>query len=406
MQLPKGALKDKKLGLYAVVFLANMGWGVMSPVLADVQHDFGVSVGEVALANSVFGVARLFLDMPIGMVMHRVDRRWLSLIGALLMAGGLVLSAAASDFVTLLHGRMLNGAGAAVIQVTTIVWISQLSDSKQRGRNLGIYQAVFQAGTSVSPILGGFLAVLVSWRASFLAVAAISLLALLPVFRRASEEPDSQSRGTNLKSSSEAIREETIDRNTMLWALIVTNLITFILFFSAGGYQNTVVPLLGSTVLRLDAGTIGFVVGVSTMLRFLVSLVGGELSDRFGRRAVLIPGFALMALGTLLFNLAGNLTTYWIANLVLSVGRFGNNIPATVLADYVSPDRWGFHMGLNRLIGDLGVVLGPIAMGILLERSGFAVTTFLSAALAAATMMAAAGCIRQVRMPTVLAERE
>ena len=67
--------------------------------------------------------------------------------------------------------------------------------------------------------------------------------------------------------------------------------------------------------------------------------------------------------------------------LVLSFGRFGNNVPATVLADHADPQRWGLVMGLNRMIGDLGTVMGPVVMGLLLESQGFGLTTIVSAAL-------------------------
>ena len=133
---------DGKLGLYAMVFLANMGWGVMSPVLANVQAEFGVSVFEIALANSVFGLARLILDVPIGLVMDRIDPRLVRFFGAAVLVIGSVICALAGDFSSLLFGRFLHGVGAAIIQITNMVWISRLSTDERRGRDLGIYQAV------------------------------------------------------------------------------------------------------------------------------------------------------------------------------------------------------------------------------------------------------------------------
>ena len=376
----KDFLRDEKVGLYAMVFLANMGWGVMAPVLANVQAEFGISVVEVALANSIFGVARLVLDVPIGVLMDRIDQKWLRFSGAAILSLGSVMCALAMSFPLLLSGRLLNGVGAAIIQVTNLVWISRLSTEERRGRDLGVYQAVFQAGTSVSPMAGGMLADLFGWRASFWFAAAVALLGFLPMVAGPQEwiqkvktglKQEKRGRGPGVTGGGSAGRGRL--------ALVVANIVTFVMFFSVGGFQNTIVPLFGSQVIHLEAGAIGLALGVSTLVRFVMSLVGGELSDRFGRRAVLIPGLLVIGVGTLMFSFATDGLTFWVALLVLSVGRFGNNVPATVLADHAPRDRWGLVMGINRSVGDLGIILGPLAMGLLLESHGYAATMVVSA---------------------------
>ncbi len=390
-------LQDEKLGLYFMVFLANMGWGVMTPVLGDIQAQFAVGITELALANSAFGLARLVLDVPIGMLMDRVDQRWLRLAGAVTLSGGSILCASAPSFYVILLGRLLTGVGAAIILVTNLVWISQLSTDERRGRDLGIYQALFQAGASISPIAGGVLADWFSWRVSFWFSAGVSLLAFAPMLNpratwiqkvriKSAESKKPQPQGDAPKQ-----------RRGMLSALIVANVVTFVLFFSVGGFQNTVIPLFGSLVLGLDAGVIGLALGLSTILRFVVSLVGGELSDRYGRRVVLVPGLILVGVGTLMFNFATDLVTYVMAILVLSIGRFGNNVPATVLADHAPKAQWAFLMGLNRSVGDLGAVFGPVAMGLLVENHGFGSTMLFSAGIVWLSALIAAAGVTETR---------
>lgn len=380
-QSRRGSIPDGKLGLYAMVFLANMGWGVMSPVLADVQGEFRVSVVEIALANSVFGMARLILDLPIGLLMDWVDPRLVRLAGAAALVSGSVLCALAGDFQGLLAGRFLHGVGAAIIQVTNMVWISRLSTDERRGRDLGIYQAVHQAGASFSPIVGGSLADLGGWRTSFWFSAIVALLAFVPMLvgnRDWVNRVGSRAGQVKRKNVPEG---EPPDRIGAAGVLVVANLVTFVLHFSMSSFQNTVMPLYAGSVLGLAAGAIGLALGVSTVLRFLMSLVGGELSDRYGRRAILIPGLAIMGLGILMFNAVTDLSGFWVAMLVLSVGRFGNNVPATVLADHAPSSRWSQLMGLSGAVGDLGAVLGPVAAGLLLEAFGYGPTTVVSAVL-------------------------
>ena len=263
VQALKRFMGDEKLGLYAMVFLANMGWGVMSPVLADVKTEFAISVAEVALANSIFGVARLVLDVPIGLVMDRVNQKWLRLAGAAVLAVGSVLCAMAPSFPVLLAGRFLNGVGAAVIQVTNLVWISRLSSEDRRGRDLGIYQAVFQAGMSVSPMAGGLLADLSGGGpASGSRPGPRSWVSCRCWWGRRAGSPRSRPRAVppGARSAPEStVRQH--DPGRARRALWVANLVTLVSFFSVGGFQNTIAPLFGSTVLDLDAGDIGLALG-------------------------------------------------------------------------------------------------------------------------------------------------
>jgi MFS transporter, DHA1 family, multidrug resistance protein len=364
-----------------MVFLANMGWGVMSPVLANVQAEFGVSVFEIALANSVFGLARLILDVPIGLVMDRVDPRLVRFSGAAVLATGSVICALAGDFPTLLFGRFLHGVGAASIQVTNMVWISRLSTNERRGRDLGIFQAIQQAGASFSPMVAGALADFATWRASFWFSAIMALLGFLPMVV-GNHDWWSRVRGQSTPMDTEerpiAKSPPPVDATGVV---VVANLVTFVLFFSHSAFQNTVVPLFAGSVLGMDAGAIGLALGLSTVLRFVMSLVGGEVSDRYGRRAILVPGLITIGVGILMFDFVTDMRGFWIALLVLSIGRFGNNVPASVLADHAPPSSWNLLMGFNRAVGDLGLVVGPVAIGLALEAFGYGPSTIASAAM-------------------------
>jgi MFS family permease len=64
---------------------------------------------------------------------------------------------------------------------------------------------------------------------------------------------------------------------------------------------------------------------------------------------------------------------------VLAAGRFGNSMPIAMLSDYAPPSRLGRLVAMNRFVADLGLVIGPIAVGLLIDVSGFA-SPFLVAA--------------------------
>jgi MFS family permease len=204
------------------------------------------------------------------------------------------------------------------------------------------------------------------------------------------------SRAAQVKSA-EVPEAKPSGRADATWVLIVANLVTFVLHFSMSSFQNTVIPLFAGSVLGLEAGAIGLALGASMVLRFVMSLVGGELSDRYGRRAILIPGLIIMGLGMLMFNAVTDLRGFWVAMVVLSMGRFGDNVPATVLADHTPSWRWSRLMGFSRAVGDLGLVLGPVAAGLSLQAFGYGTTTVLSAAMLWIGAMTVMVGVREVR---------
>jgi MFS family permease len=82
-----------------------------------------------------------------------------------------------------------------------------------------------------------------------------------------------------------------------------------------------------------------------------------------------------------MFNAVADVGGFWVAMVVISVGRFGNNVPVSVLADHTPSSRWNLLMGINRAVGDLGLILGPIVAGLLLQTLGYGQSTVLWAVL-------------------------
>lgn len=74
-----------------------LGQGVISPVLPLYAKDFGVSAAMVGATISVFGLARMLLNLPAGLLSDRFGRRLLLVGGPAITALGSFLSAGAGD---------------------------------------------------------------------------------------------------------------------------------------------------------------------------------------------------------------------------------------------------------------------------------------------------------------------
>ncbi len=123
---------------------------------------------------------------------------------------------------------------------------------------------------------------------------------------------------------------------------------------------------------RFDIGmvTVGFIFGVFSVSSIVGSFVGGALSDRFGRKKMIVFGLIASALITLLMGFAGDIRLFFMAAIL--VGLFANiGEPArqAMIADILTPQQRAEGYGLMRVVMNLAVTIGPAIGGFMASRS-------------------------------------
>lgn len=123
---------------------------------------------------------------------------------------------------------------------------------------------------------------------------------------------------------------------------------------------------------RFDIGmvTVGFIFGVFSISSIAGSFVGGALSDRFGRKKMIVFGLIASALITLLMGFAGDIRLFFMAAIL--VGLFANvGEPArqAMIADILTPQQRAEGYGLMRVVMNLAVTIGPAIGGFMASRS-------------------------------------
>lgn len=151
-----------------------------------------------------------------------------------------------------------------------------------------------------------------------------------------------------------------------------------------------VLPLLPFYALDFGASPtiIGLLVAIHPAMQFLFGPVWGRLSDRLGRRPILLLGLLGSAVSYLIFGLATDLA--WLFASRIMQGIAGANIPVAqaYIADVTDHENRTRGMGLVGAAFGLGFIAGP-AIGGALSRWGYAVPGFFAAALSFANAVAA-----------------
>jgi multidrug resistance protein len=150
-------------------------------------------------------------------------------------------------------------------------------------------------------------------------------------------------------------------------------LMALTIFIDFAGF-GIVLPLLPFWAERLGAGAVGvgLILTIYALAQFIFTPVLGTVSDRYGRRPVILASLVIEALSLALSALAGSLAILLVARFMSGLGASNIGSAQAVVADVTPVERRARGMGLIGAAIGLGFVVGP-ALGGLLAPLGPAV---------------------------------
>ena len=364
--------------LCVMVVLMMMGIGLISPVLPQYARTFDVSITMVGLLTTAFGTARLIVDVPAGRLADRVGRRPVLIAGPLVQAIGSIASGLAVSYWQLLGFRLIQGVGSAMYMTAAMITMADMSTPANRARVMSLYQGSLLLGAGLGPTLGGFVAQYLGLRMPFFIFGALAILAALwgylrlPETRPRQEGAEETVIATHPSPSASTHSTRGIAPVLRDLNFLLVSLVTFGFFFMRTGARNQILPLLGQDRLGLSAGPIGFAFTVASLVNFLTLLVGGTLSDRLGRKAVITPGCFITALSLVMLSQSQSYGFLLLSCVVMGIGTgIAGPTPAAYVADIIPRENYSSGMSLYRVVGDLGFMIGPVFLGWMADMRGF-----------------------------------
>ena len=160
-----------------------------------------------------------------------------------------------------------------------------------------------------------------------------------------------------------------------------------------------VVPQLPLAAARFTSSglVIGAVVATDSLLTFLLAPKWGRLSDRIGRRPVILLGLAGSAIAYTVFGLAGSLAVLFLARILSGSLGATVNVAQAALADTTPPEQRSRAMGLIGAAFGLAFTVGP-ALGGIASRLGEGAPGLLAAGICLANFLVASLLLRESRV--------
>ncbi|HEY5662687.1 MAG TPA: MFS transporter [Ilumatobacter sp.] len=350
--------------VYTPWILAQLGRGMLVPVVPLYLRDAGLSYTMVAVVLAALGLGAVVGGLPAGGVAGRLGPEWLFVAATIATGLTAVLMGVSTAVLALVAFRLLYGMGSVGMRISVQMLVNAAAPVRLRGRGMSFLGGAVRLAFFVGPIAGGVLVDTVGFTATFAVCAAATLSGLLPFLSVRRERPTGArlERPTlPLSGLGSALRRH---RGLLLLAGTGSALV-----MTVREGRNVVVPLIGDD-LGLSATAVGALVAIGTGADLALFPVAGWLMDRFGRLYAIVPAFSLLGLGMLVLGLSSTTTGVVIAGVVMGIGNGMSAGTMLTLGGDLAPADAGPFLAALGMMQDAGVVIGPIVVGRLADTAG------------------------------------
>ena len=350
------------IGANAIVAL---GYGLVAPVLPDLARHFGVSVEAATLVITAFAVMRLLAAPPTGLLVQRLGERRIYISGLFIVALTTVACGFAHTYWQLLVYRALGGVGSTMFFVSALGLMIRISPQNARGRVSGMFAGAFLVGSVAGPVLGNLTAGL-GLRAPFfmygvllMVAAAVVLVGLRKSALADAADTDGLTVTVRVALRHRAYRAALLSNFATGWSLF--------------GLRFALVPLFVEEGLdRQPRHVAGLALAAFALGNVSVVLFSGRLSDRIGRKPLLIAGLVLSAVSTTALGFATSLPMFFLEAVVAGVASGIYNSPQqAAVADVIGKAHGGTAIAAYQMMSDFGSIVGSLGVGLLAQHLSY-----------------------------------
>lgn len=363
---------------WGTVFLDRMSQLYLAPYFAPEFHLNEEQVGTLASILAINWALSTFL---FGALSDRFGRKPV-LVPAMFAFSILSwISAAAHSYHQLLVIRALMGLAEGPTWSIMTALIEESSPTSRRGRNIGIVvSAAALVGLSAAPILTTQVAAREGWRSAFFVAGIPGLLMAFLLWKFVKEPPLEVREGAEHHRAS-ALEYVSILRypNILLCCIGAAGFMTWLFVL------NAFAPLYITRVAHESGTTAGFFLGASGLGSFFLGFLLPSLSDRLGRKPVLLLMAAMSAIVPLAYLVPDLYAHPWLLAAIVFAANTGQGIAALVMVlvptESVPPQFRATSIGAATLVGEVfGATAAPMLAGHFAETHGLGITMWMAAA--------------------------
>ena len=365
--------------VYIATLAAPMNQFKVPPMMTTLQELFKMSDSSAGNLMSVFSIMGFILAIPAGFILKRFGIKLTILCAVGALAIGATLGAISDTQGLLSFGRFVEGVGMGLVMVAAPAAISVWFPAERRAYPMGLWASCVGVGSMGMLNLAPVLAEAYGWRSVWwtgAGFAALGFVVFALLFRlpKPEEMPESPGRpGTQTgPESTPSIGSAMANRN--LWLLTVE----FMCFNLVIMALNSFYPKFLETELQYSKSRAAFLTSLMMLIAIFSGPAGSYLSDRLrSRKALIVAPFIITTVCYLFpFSITGWMIPAYMILVGIVMGPIAPVTLAAVPEIMPSPAVIGIGLGVAALGQNLGMYIGPVLFGSLLETTTWSVAGY------------------------------
>jgi MFS family permease len=305
-----------------------------------------------------------------GWFSDRFQRRKLSIvIASLITIPATYLMGQVSTLPLLTICTVIGWLSAGLITATFNIFVGLYAEPDQRGRIFGIMGMAAALGLALGGFVAGVIVDRWGYAPLYLAAAAVYLVPAAAAWLL--DDSRTTARPTVGESKPPAVR-----LGTAIWLLLVANTLSAVTGFSAGLAR----PLI-MNAMAFEATAIAAATSFSSLITLPLPFFVGWLSDRIGRRQLLIASYAFGAVAMLILIASQEVWQFWFSACLFSVAGAAAGVASAYVTDLATPESLGKALSYMSATGWIGAIFGFTVTGLIVGPLGMTTTLLISAAL-------------------------
>jgi MFS family permease len=347
--------------LFFAIFATIMGVGIVVPLLPVYAHQLGAGGFTIGMIFGSFSISRTLLVSYFGKKSDQKGRKPFIVTGLLLYALISIAYVISSSIPALIVIRFFQGVASAMLMPVIQAYAGDIASPGSEGLSMGIFNMSIFLGLSIGPLMGGLIKDIFSLDVAFICMGGLAFLSFLmclfilpPVHAELTH-----GRRASVGSWADLMKDKEIARLFALrlaYAICVGSIWSFL-------------PVWANSEFELSSSLIGILIMLGVLVSGIMHTPMGYLADRLNRNVLIGIGGMIVTAALLGFKWANGFWYLFIVNAAVGLGG-GIMMPSLIAMAVVRGDQlkvMGSIMGLVTLAHSLGMLLGPLLAGVMMD---------------------------------------
>ncbi len=337
---------------------------ILIPTIPIYLSRSGSTEVEIGILIGALGISSLVLRPMVGKALSKISEKKFMLGGAVLFAMTSIAYLYAPPFWPFLFVRIIQGIGTAFFFTASIAFITHITPGAYRGQSLGYFFLSFNISMALAPIIGMFLINQFNFEILFSVCTALSLCSLWIASRLSKKELDLAEDLPTQVSSSFGFKTFS----------------PILLYFMVHMIFGALMAFFPLHAINHGVTNPGLFFTAYAFVMISGRVFGGRIFNASQREKVILPCITAFIVAMTLLAFSETLEMFILVAVIAAAGH-SFLVPSlfAYALDLAGPSH-GPAIGWVTAMGDLGLGLGPMIMGVVLRLTNFP-TMFLSLAL-------------------------